>query len=86
MSVIQRFRYNYVLCTEDDWETTHLAKVGVEDEEEGIPREDSGLHHDDAILTAVPILRSGSTANHTPKSAEEVGDKKQQFFSFFSYF
>ena len=51
------------VCTEDDWETSHLAEVGGEGN--SLPTET--LHHDDAILGAVPIPTVDPS--HTPQSS-----------------
>ena len=51
------------VCTEDDWETSHLAEVGGEGN--SLPTET--LHHDDAILGAVPIPTADPS--HTPQSS-----------------
>ena len=61
------------LCanTEDDWEASHLAKLGGE----GVPLPDEGLHHDDAILGAITTTTAvGQNGSHTPKSSSAVGE------------
>ena len=44
----------------DDWEASHLAEVGGE----GNSLPTGALHHDDAIVNAIPITSSVET-NHT---------------------
>lgn len=52
--------------SEDDWEASHFAVVGGEGS--SLPSE--ALHHDDAILRAMPTTNSNHTP--TPPIEEEV--------------
>ena len=56
----------YMCLSEDDWEASHFAVVGGEGS--SLPSE--ALHHDDAILKAMPTTNSNHT--HTPPIEEEV--------------
>ena len=69
--------------TEDDWEAGHLARVGGE----GIPLPGAavGLHHDDAIVSAIATTKTtapvGQNGSHTPTASSAVGEVSNKSFA-----
>ena len=66
---LSRLCLSVCVCSEDDWEKSHLAKL----DREGISLPGGGLHHDDAILGAMPIATAtAENGGHTPNTSAMV--------------